>query len=297
MPCVDESVHTAHRTCKRVGPTGCCAEDHRLAGRNRYRAARGKHSQSDKTQLLTRGLKATQRSSAGTSRLVVEGRRACAASGLWKHRLACPQTARSCHSSSILMKPNCLLAAALCSLISRDAYAVDGAGFASMFPLLNFFLWVGISCLPVFAVYRMLDVERREASLVWLLGVWLTLIALPYAYAGVGKMYAAHLCATEASTQVFISPERWLGIAKTPEREQLSRPTLIEHRETEQLKLGAWSQTFRLEDPATRVELMRSRAYFSTRISHPYGCGGNDAYWQTRERFAKMASIQPAPRK
>lgn len=187
------------------------------------------------------------------------------------------------------------LLALSCFFIAHESHAVDGVGIGEMFPFLEFALWAAIPAVPIFTVYglfRPSDAVARQRVWRWFLSIWLLCVVSPYAYRATGAAFAAHLCRSDASTDVRDSSEQWLNTAEKAMRERASRPVLFEYQQNESIWLGVKRVTFLLVEPTSRTELMRSRAYFAANSVVPYGCAGNEVYWRTRERFARFATIQ-----
>jgi hypothetical protein len=189
-------------------------------------------------------------------------------------------------------------------LSCSSAFAVDGVGLGEMFPVLSFLIWATVVALALFAVFHLVKSDKplvRTLQSNWFLAGGVLVTLLPYAYGVAGGIYAGHLCKNDAMTAVLVSPTTWkaLKVSTGTERQEIGSGALIsqsgvllESRLVSQHGLGVWQQTHRLSDPALKRDLMVSSAYFSTRISRPYGCGQNDVYWKTREQFAKMARIE-----
>jgi hypothetical protein len=178
--------------------------------------------------------------------------------------------------------------------IATDVWAVDGVGLGEMFPGLALFVWailvLGVT-LITYRIFRSNDENRRERQLKRFLVAAGVVIAAPYVYGAAGHFYAASLCSTEAKTNVLVPPEKWV-LTHENSRPEAAHPVLFESRKVEHLGLGVWRQTHYLTDSATGKELMVSSSFFASKISRPYGCGGNEIYWKKREKFAEHAQIE-----
>jgi hypothetical protein len=184
-----------------------------------------------------------------------------------------------------------------CATHGVSAWAVDGVGLGEMFPGLALIVWATLVAIATSVAYRIVrsgDEQRRKRQFRYFAAAAVVLFGAPYAYSFAGKSYAVQLCSTNAETSVLITPEQWRSRKRNPSKDT-KRPVLFESRKVERFNLGVWGQTHYLIDPLTNESLMVSTAYFSSRISKPYGCGGNERYWTARQEFAKVAQIEYKP--
>lgn len=181
-------------------------------------------------------------------------------------------------------------------LAPKFSFAVDGVGLFEMFPFLGWFffyvaLTISISVL-LWGFNKKPDESRSLIRIVIAIivsSLLLTPFIRSYSIEKLANSHKKELCSSKAITKIIVSPDEWQpskGKDLYPRYEILSSKesrsqiagNLYEYRIITHQKYYVWEEQKRLVDEATGRLLMYTVAYHASRISHPYGCGGNEKY-------------------